>query len=287
MTATSEGRGSIGAFVRHWAREPLVHFLIAGLGIFLFFMWRGEPADPASRTIVIEEEQVTRLTERWQATWQRAPTPTEIDGLIRDHIKEEVYYREARRLGLDEDDPIVRRRLRAKMEYLARAAVEEARPDDATLQQWLDRNPGRYASDALFSFDQIYLGQLEPEAARARAESVQAQLRGGARWEALGATISLTKSRERATKSDIARDFGDEFAAGIAPLAAGEWSGPISSGFGQHLVRVRAVTAPRPPQLSDVRQTVENDWRAATMAAREARAYQLLLDSYDIRIAAP
>jgi peptidyl-prolyl cis-trans isomerase C len=111
-----------GAKLQHipgrWLREPLVHFLAAGLAVFAFAALRDAPVDPASRTIIVSEKQVSRLVAQWQTAWGRTPTQREIDALIRDHIKEEVYYREAQRLGLDEDDPIIRRRLRAKMEDL-------------------------------------------------------------------------------------------------------------------------------------------------------------------------
>jgi peptidyl-prolyl cis-trans isomerase C len=92
-------------------------------------------------------------------TWRRPPQPQEIDALIRDYIKEEIYYREAKRLGLDEDDTVIRRRLRSKMEYLASAQVESAQADDTTLQAWLNKYPARFARDATYSFDQIYLGE--------------------------------------------------------------------------------------------------------------------------------
>jgi hypothetical protein len=260
-------------------REPLVHFLLAGLAIFAFFAIRGEPVDPASRTIVIDEGKVQRLVAGWQQTWQRAPTQAEIDALIREAIKEEIYYREALRLGLDEDDPGIRRRLRLKMEYLAGAAVEDAVPSDAVLQQWLDSNAARYASDAAFSFDQIYLG-----ADAAAAPAVRAALRGGGDWRQLGTRLSLPASLEASPRSEVARQFGDGFAAALAAAKPGEWTGPLASGFGQHLVLLRAVTVPKPPVLAEVRQAVENDWRAATLEARRAAAYQALLDGYDIQL---
>ena len=263
-------------------REPLVHFLFAGLAVFLFSAWRGEEVDPASRTITIDEEQVSRLVASWQQTWQRPPTQPEIDGLIRDHIKGEIYYREAKRLGLDEDDTVIRRRLRAKMEYLAAAQVESATPDDATLQKWLDRNPARYTANATYSFDQIYLGQNDSAAERAKAA-----LAAGGDWSKLGKTISLPRSLENAPQGEVARDFGEGFAAALAGSKVGQWVGPVQSGFGAHMVRIRAVKTSQKPKLADVRQAVENDWRATTTKAREAAAYQALLDGYTIKIAQP
>ena len=268
-------------------REPLLHFLIAGLAIFGFSAWRGEAVDPASRTIMINAEQVENLTTRWAQTWQRPPTGAEIDGMIRDYIKEEVYYREAKRLGLDDDDAIIRRRLRSKMEFLAGAEIENAAPSDATLQAWLDKNPAKYAADARYSFDQIYLTANDADAARDRATTLLARLNKGDDWQEFGDSISLPPSLEDAAKANVAREFGDGFAASLAAQRIGGWAGPVASGFGLHLVRLRAVKTSDKPNLAQVRQTVENDWRAATLADREAKAYQALLDGYTIRIAKP
>lgn len=266
-------------------REPLVHFLLGGLAIFLFFAWRGTEVDPASRTIVIDRAQVESLAAQFSQTFRRPPTAQEIDGLIRDHIKEEVYYREARRLGLDEGDQVIRQRLRQKMEYFARSSVENAQPSDAVLQRMLDANPAKYASGARVSFDQVYLGENA-----SAVDTVLGRLRQGADWRQLGDPLSVPRSMERATASEIARAFGDEFASELSALAgkpASVWQGPALSGYGMHLVRLRAVDAPSVPRLAQVRQQVENDWRAATVDAREKAAYQALLDAYSIRIDKP
>lgn len=265
-------------------REPLVHFLLAGGALFAWSAWRGEAPDPASRTIVIDEAQVRQLAAIWQRTWQRPPSPAELDGLIRDHVREEVYYREARRLGLDEDDTIIRRRLRAKMEAIAAAQAEAAAADDATLQAWLDRHPARFAGAATYSFDQIYLGSA---AAPDALPAMLARLDRGVAPAALGKPISLPGTLDGAARTEVARLFGDAFAASLDGLDRGRWQGPVASGFGQHLVRVRAVMPGGTPPLAAVRQTVENDWRTATRRAREARAYQALLDGYTVRIAQP
>jgi hypothetical protein len=265
-------------------REPLVHFLIAGFFVFLLSAWRGEAADPESRRIVITEAQVARLSANWEMTWRRPPQPQEIDALIRDYIKEEVYYREAKRLGLDEDDTVIRRRLRSKMEYLASSQVESAQADDATLQAWLDKYPARFARDVTFSFDQIYLGDNR----RDKAAAIMTALKtNSADWAAKGESISLPKSLETAPHGEVERQFGLAFANSIGKLPLGMWSGPVESGFGMHLVRVRNQQAPQKPQLSAVRQPVENDWRLATVKQREAKAYQTLLDGYTIQISKP
>jgi peptidyl-prolyl cis-trans isomerase C len=277
------GPETIPPRIRSVLREPLVHFLIAGFLVFLLSLWRGGDVDAQSRTIHITEDKVARLSANWEQIWRRPPTQVEIDSLIRDYIKEEVYYREAKRLGLDEDDTVIRRRLRSKMEFLAKAQVENAQADDQTLQRWLQRYPERFAIEIAYDFDQIYLGENGQDGAAVLLKSIAA----GADWRAQGRAISLPRALEQASISDIARQFGDPFVEALSTAPLGTWAGPFRSGFGNHLVRVRTKTASGKPALATVRQQVENDWRVNSANAREAEAYQALLDGYTIKIAKP
>lgn len=260
-------------------REPLVHFLLAGSALFLI-MGRFGSDDSSDRSIMIDEEQVARLASQWEQTWRRPPSPQELDSVIRDHIKEEIYYREAIRLGLDADDPIIRRRLRTKMEYLATAQVENSAPTEAELNRYYMSNKARYAADPTYSFDQRYFGDD-----RAGAGNAVAVMNAGKSLPVL--LIPLPAAMEKASASDIAKKFGDGFAYGLSQLPVGKWAGPAQSGYGWHAVRIRSVDASKVPPLADIRQRVTNDWRAQTRASRETAAYQALLDGYDIRIAKP
>lgn len=264
--------------IRAALREPLVHFLIVGAVIFWLF---GSAAnDPADRSITVSEPQITMLAKQWEATWQRAPTQVEVDGLIRDHIKDEVYYREALRLGLDEGDIIMRRRMRSKMEFLVAAQSEDEAPSDAALQDWLNAHKAKYAANPSISFDQTFVGEGDPA-------RVLVELKAGENPTRLGAQLSVPATLEDMRGEEIDRQFGEGFAKGIAAQPLGIWSGPVTSGFGAHIVRVRKVAAGSVPPLVVIRQTVANDWRDANRKTREARAYQALLDGYTIRIARP
>ena len=68
------------------------------------------------------------------------------------------------------------------MEFLARAELDNVKPKDVVLQKMLDKNPGKYANDAIYSFDQVYLAAIDPEIAEARAEATLAKLKDGADW---------------------------------------------------------------------------------------------------------
>jgi hypothetical protein len=265
--------------VRRFIREPLVHFLAAGSVLFVLMSQFGS-TDSLDRRITINEEDVARLASQWEQTWQRPPSAQQLDSLIRDYIKEEVYVREAMRLGLDVDDPIIRRRLRAKMEFLATAEIQNMEPTDAELQRYYDTKKSLYAAKPAFSFDQRFLGEDENVA----QDSMRMLLQGKT---PPSQALSVPQSMEDAEWDSVSLQFGDDFADSLRNAPQGKWSGPVRSGFGWHAVRVRNVVAAGTPALSVVRQRVSNDWRAETQSKREAAAYQALLDGYDIRIAKP
>ncbi len=266
--------------IRNWARDPLVHFLAAGALLFALFAWRGEEADPDSRSIAVDREVQASLALQFEAMMQRPPTDAELDGLIERWLRDEVLYREALRLGLDRDDAVVRRRLAKKMDALASAQAETTVPSQAVLREWLAAHSERFARGASVSFDQLYFA--DEGAARAALDQVQR----GADWRGLGEPLSVPASQENATLRGVTDRYGRQFAAAIADMDPGEsWQGPVPSGFGWHLVRLRAREAGAVPPLGEIRMQVEDDWRGATIAARTEAAYRLLRDAYRVEIA--
>lgn len=263
-------------------REPLVHFLLAGAAVF--WVLSGRAPDLGERRIVVDKAVVGALVERFYGSFHRLPTPDETDGMIRDYVADQVYYREALRLGLDKDDEVVVRRMRRKLESLAVADAESAEPSDRELQALIDKEPARYSEDPRTSFEQVYLGADTPDN-RARANTALADLRTGKAVN--GAAAPLPAKLDAAPASDISGLFGDEFTLALKELPTGQWQGPIASGLGLHLVRVSARAAPSKPSLDKVRQRVTNDWRAAAIAKAQADAYTKMLGGYDVKIELP
>lgn len=275
---------TIREFAAHWLREPLVHFLAAGALVYVVLS--GRPPDPGERRIVVDEQVVGRLVNRWVMTFRRQPTPDEIDGLIREYVSDQVYYREGLRLGLDRDDEVVVRRMRNKMVAMATSDAEAEKPSDAQLQKLLDADPAKYARDPSFTFEQVYLGADTPQT-RALAARVLVQLKQGQKAISEVPPSPLPGRFDAASASDLAAQFGDDFPDELRPLKVGDWTGPLASGLGLHLVRVERQHFPAPPKVDDVRQRLENDWRDAAIKKAEQEAYRRILKGYDVEIVKP
>lgn len=267
---------------RRLLREPLVHFLIAGA--FVFVLLSGRTPDLGERRIVVDERVVAGLVNRFQDSFRRMPTKDETDGMIRDWVQDQVYYREALNLGLDKDDEVVIRRLRRKMEAMAVAEAESRSPSDAELQALIDKDPARYTENPRTSFEQVYIGADTP-GNRQQAEAMLSRLRRGE--SVSGVPLPIPGSFKDASGDDISGQFGDEFAIALRNVSPGGWTGPLASGLGLHLVQVSARKAPQPPELAKVRQRVENDWRAGANARARDEAYARMLKGYDVVIELP
>ena len=266
---------------RKLLREPLIHFLGGALLVFAFFWATGSNRDPADYAISIDETNIERLKAGWVQNFRREPTQAELDSLIDQEIAEEIYYREALRLGLDRNDPVIRRRLFTKMRFIESEETADSEADDETLQQWMDANPGKYALPPLYDFEQIYLGQISASEARQQID----QLKSGANPASFARPLSTPRTFSRAETAAISRQFGDRFVEQLEKLEPGVWSGPIVSGFGSHAVKVSAKTAGQTATLADVRKRVVNDWSAARQTEQRDKSLARLLAEYEITVA--
>lgn len=274
--------------VRRLLREPLVHFVL--LGTLLFGGWAalgGGGAPGAGERIVVTRGRIATLAELFERTWQRPPTPGELQGLVDDWVREEIAYREALAMGLDRDDTIIRRRLRQKLEFVVGDLSPPAPPTDEVLDAFLTAHANDYRQDARVTFEHVFVSRdRHGERAAAVARDVLEQLDQGAAPATLGDPLDLPRRFERISAGDLARSFGQPFAAAVVGATVGGWRGPVVSGFGLHLVRIEAIEPAAMPTLAEVRDQVARDWAAALRRETSEAFYERLERRYQILVEA-
>jgi len=277
--------------IRSLLREPLLHFLLVGAALFLLYDVSNGGRTDAPREIVISEARIEALAENFATVWMRPPTTVELKGLVEDYVAEEVYYREAVAMGLDQDDTVIRRRLRQKMEFLSESVADSVQPDDAQLQSYLEQNAGEFAQPAELTFRQVYLStERRGGTVRADAEKLLAELqadRVSADPAEVGDPTLLPATMEGASPQAIANAFGQEFAQQVDEAPVGQWSGPIESGFGLHLVRVDERVITEAPTLGEIRPIVLREWQAEQRHTQNQSFRAALRDKYEVRVEGP
>jgi hypothetical protein len=251
--------------LRKLIREPLFHFLLLGAVIF-FIAGRSRSIRVSSgENIVVTQSHIESVVVGFSRTWMRPPTQEEMQGLVEDYVREEVLYREAKAMGLDQDDIIVRRRMRQKFEFLSEdRAARSGPPSEAELEAYLRQYADKYREEPRFTFEHIFFNRgKHGKSAQADAQAVLARLTGknGAAIdvEKLGDVFLLPFQFEKVSAGETAGFFGGNFEKQLATVEPGSWAGPLESSYGLHLVRVDEYLPGAAPPLANVREAVLRD----------------------------
>ena len=270
---------------RHlWLRDPLLVFAAIGVAVFAVDqLWQGDD----SRTIVVTAEQQAQMAALWEAQAGRPPTDDERRSLVADHAREEMLVREAKRLGLDEHDAIVRRRLAQKLTFLAEDVAALAPPEEAALRRYFDANRERYATPAVVTFSHIYFNPEQRAAAQADAAAALAALQPDA-WRTTGDPFLLGRTYAYASLTRVRKDFGEAFATAVLAMPPdATWRGPVESAYGFHLVRVDAKQAATAPEYEAVARRVAADYDAERRAEANRAYFEDLQAQYVVRVEQP
>ena len=269
-------------------REPLLQFLVLGAGIFLLYDALQGDGETAADEIVISVADIERMSQSWRQTRRRPPTQDELEGMIRDHIREEIYYREALALGLDRDNAVIRGHLRQKLEFLTDDIAAQGDPTDAELEQFLAANPAKFAREPQFRFRHVYFSAASRgDSARADATEALARVRAGDDVSALGDRWLYAPADRPMSVREISRMFGAALAEALAALPAGQWQGPFASTHGQHIVVIDERVEARVPALDEIRSAVEREWRETRRQAAADEYYETLRERYDVVVERP
>jgi len=265
-------------------REPLLHFVVLGGLAFLahHFLFGAGP----SETLSPEDAPIEQLREDWFSAKGALPSDEQEASLVREWLEEEILYRRAVELGLDQNDTIVRRRLVQRMRFLLEDTSRIDPPSEAQLQRWLEQNPDRFVEPATTTFTQLFFSRGKRGADLAKdARSALDALERDPNATVESDPFFRGRRFENASPDEIRRAFGVDFAESLAGVPVGRWSGPVRSSYGLHLLRVSHRVAAATPKLDEVRTTIEADWMLAERARRNEEAMARLRARYSTEAA--
>lgn len=270
------------------AREPLTHFLVAGtvlLGASSLF-GRASILGPPNR-IFVQASKIQQIQETWTAQWGTPPSTAQLQTLIDDYVREEIFYREAVASGLDRDDTIVRRHMAQKVEFLAQGVTAASESTDAELREFFERNKAGYAFPAKVAFSHVYFSTSTRgtgAAAAAREALWRLTRRPVADPHTLGDSFMLQSEYPPKTQDEVRDLFGPGFARALFKLPATGWQGPIASSYGEHLVHIQQQVPAREARLDEVLPEVLTDFKDRRVRSAVDTYYERLRKRYHVEI---
>ncbi len=285
---------------------PLFHFLLAGgLGVLLVTAWTGDSGAPAEGNRVrVDAEALEQFVWTRTGLVDEAAFEERYAGLspaarrdwIDRFVREEVLVREARRLGLDREDELIRRRLVQKLEFLALGALEgSGDPSSEELEAHYREHREDYRIPVRLSFTHVFLrvpgggdtadeGRLEQ--ARALRKRLDAEGVGASQALGRGDRFLYGRSYRDRTLDEIESHFGAELARALTRLEPEpeHWQGPLASDHGLHLVLLDRVTPSRLPQASEIRAELREDWLRRRRERALDEAVGEIVSRYEIEV---
>jgi peptidyl-prolyl cis-trans isomerase C len=277
------------SMLRRLSREPLLHFLLIGLVLFIVYdrLHPGPENKSESNRIVLTPEDFAQLGVTWLAQGRAPPTPAQMQSLVELKVREEVLYREALALGLDKDDTIVKRRLAQKMEFLAEGASIDIDPKADTLRAWFKDNAQRFSLPPRVSFRHVYFSpdQRGERAWEAAANATKQLEEKPGDWKdaaALGDPFMDRDYYGDRSAEDMAKLFGSNFAQAVTGLKPGQWQGPVESGYGWHVVFVDTSVPSRVPAFEEIEPEIKAEWIEEQRAQAKRKAYEAMRARYQV-----
>lgn len=290
------------SILRRIVRDPLVHFLVGGALVFAVYaaLHPNSSGDGDERTIVVDRAALLKYLQYQSAAFRpdyfeaqlAGMTPQQRKALVDRVVREEAMVREARAMGLDSVDYVIRQRLMQKVLFLVDDTAGSARsPADAELRRYYGAHRDNYREPPALTFTHVFIDDevAHPDggeqAARQLKAALTARRAGFEDAPGYGDRIPFTQNFVDRGQDFVANQFGKAFADAVAALKpSGQWQGPIRSDYGWHVVlltgRRPAMTAP----FEEVRGQVKDDLIAERTAAEREKALDDLVKHYDVRI---
>jgi peptidyl-prolyl cis-trans isomerase C len=267
---------------RAWIREPLLHFAV--LGIALFGLFRVVGPEDEGETIIVTADTRERLAAQHERRLGRAPTPEELDAAIQSWVDAEMLYREARALGLDRADPIVRRRLTQKLQFSFEEAEEPPEPTDEELEAWIASHADRFSQAPRIGFTHVFVKSSSRVVPEAQLVEFETALKEGADPATLGQPFVLGQAITPKSAAELNRQFGPGFGEAALELPELGWH-RVRSLYGWHLVHIderlpgglASVDEVRAQARESLRQEAREQAREQAMTELRAR-YEVVIE---------
>jgi len=240
------------------------------------------------RRIEVTAGDFNQIAMAWLAQGRPPATPEEMKSLVESKVREEILYREALELGLDQEDTIVKRRLAQKMEFLVEDVAALRDPTSEELKAWFEQNSSRFALPARATFHHLYFSP-DTRGRQTREAAVRALDKlAGKPATLLGVAhqadpFMFQDYYGERTPEQVANVFGTKFAESVFQLKPNEWQGPIESGYGWHLVWIDSLTPSRVPTFEEMESSsIKAEWLADQRAETKRKMYEAMKARYEI-----
>lgn len=264
-------------------KEPFLHFIVLGIFLFVLYGWLNEKTDDKN-TIIINDFDVSSIISKWEMQWKRPPTEKELENSINLNIKQEIFYQEALKMNFDHNDEIIKRRLAQKMQFLSNDIASMIEPTNEELKKYYQEHEAKYIAPPTYTIYQI---TFSPDDRKDHLKDATETLKKHPdasfnEMKELGDALPFNYYYENINAGELGLQLGSNFAEELNNVGINQWTGPIKSGFGYHLVYIVEKTPPTLPDFELIKSDIIRDYEYDYQNEINETIYQDFKKQYEI-----
>ena len=258
--------------------EPLAQFIALGALLFCLNLWFGtNPNDP--KQIVINDARIEELATIFIEGQGREPTSEELQRMVIKWAQNEIFYREALAMDLDQGDEMIRSRMVLKLRNVLFNSALVDEPTDGELQQYYQLNHAAYNLPARYDVEQFAVNNSNLDSAGSPA-ALAKQLADQNLDERNNVRLMRYVMRPEANIENV---FGKANAQQLlnAPVSQWQW---LQINGEDILARVTKSYPAEDLALTEVKGAVLRDWRKLAADYNLAQQAQTIARKYSVQM---
>lgn len=234
-------------------RDPLIHFSLLGLILYLVISVFIPEEESPNQPIVIDQSLKQELGSEFFNQRGREPTASELSRLIDQWLVNELLYKKGLALGVDRNDPEIRRRVVTKTEALLRKMSAINAPAETDLRSWYEQNQQQYTPATRYSFNVINLPK------NTTAPQVQTLLRELPTMTPDQLRAQDYRNYNRRTTNALSVTFGKPLLETLETMPFNNWQA-IETKKGRQLIKLNMREEYPVKDFKEAYPLVKRDW---------------------------
>ena len=247
-------------FIKKVLKEPLVHFLLLGSFIYLFYIFSQEPAQTTKEEIKLQNYEIQALKDRYKKKNHKDINKEELKAYSAQALYEKKLLNEAYSLNLHKESKEISQILLKQMKFIRQNKSIYKEPTEEELLTYYKKNIHDYSQTDKLLFSHIYFLNAKDQDIKRIYEIATTVGINPKEAAYFGNVSSVSNYLDNVTEDEIKKSFGKYFAKRLFTLKSALWHKPLHSKYGIHLVYIRSKVTGKPYPFDDVLERIYQDF---------------------------
>ena len=269
---------------KQWIKEPLLHFLVLGAIIYVYFSMVHKEVVVDSKQIVLSSYEVQELKTAYEKAYEREVDKATLKILIAQKYHDSILLEKAFSTKIAYNDAVVTKRLLQKMQFVMLDSSKYTEPTQKELYDYYTQNIQDYSRVKTISFSSVFFRNDKDTRIASTYGLLKVANVNSVDARAFSDISSLPYHVDNASFEEIQGNYGKYFAKKLFSLKQGRWHKALQAKDGARLVYITHKEIESPYAFDDVESRVYNDYIQAQAHQQEEKAYKEIAAQYSLKV---